>query len=65
MSTNMLVKLIQTASDLRIVQLHRVQDLYRAKVEELAQRGFRLRSLIKFWEELLEGEAPFQKWPWF
>lgn len=33
------------------------QDLYRAKVEELAQRGFRLRSLIKFWEELLEGEV--------
>ena len=59
MSTNILVVCwFNSAWDVRILQLHHVQDLYRAKVEELAQRGFRLRSLMKFWEELLEGEAP-------
>lgn len=30
--------------------------VYKAKVEELAHRGFYLKSLMKFWDELLEGE---------
>eukprot|EP00438_Fugacium_kawagutii_P024763 Skav204256 [mRNA] locus=scaffold912:142967:146616:- [translate_table: standard] len=32
------------------------QEVYKAKVEELAHRGFTLKSLMKFWDELLEGE---------
>ena len=33
------------------------QVLYRLKVKELAHRGVRLRSLLDFWDELLEGEV--------
>ena len=32
------------------------QEVYMAVVQQLARRGFRLSSLLDFWERLLEGD---------